>query len=38
MEMDYGYEEEENKSWLQKIIDYIKQKDLSAKSKLKKVE
>ena len=36
-DMDYGYEQEEDKSWLQKIVDYIKQKDITGRHKAKEV-
>ena len=33
-EMLYGYDEEKDKSWLQKMVDYIKQKEAGSHKKL----
>ena len=30
----YGYEDEDKKSWLQKMVDYIKQKEAGSHKKL----
>lgn len=35
--MQYGYEEEEDQSWLQKIVDYIKQRNITGEKKVRTV-
>jgi hypothetical protein len=35
--MQYGYEEEEDQSWLQKIVDYIKQRNVAGEKKVRTV-
>lgn len=35
--MQYGYEEEEDQSWLQKIVDYIKQRNITGEKKARQV-
>lgn len=37
IDLEYGYEDEKNKSFLQKILDYVKQKESKSLGKIKDV-